>query len=278
MTTRPVILVAFAGVLIAGPYSLLAKTSKTAQQQLISLMEGAAVTSLRKLPATKEGINLYFDPGARKSLDAETGLDLRNYDKWLEEKGVGAEPGERLTITKVKIGGKHVEVHFDGGGRGRRGSKHDSKKNPSFKRQGGSRINFRYGRPLTDEDLGPQRFLPFMERMLAVDHIRTRLLEQNLPEETQDAVRRKQVLEGMSVSLVHRMLSEPLKVELPDLKDLDPDAPYIVIEHYQVNGQPLVVWFENGVVKQVRQYGVKPATSPGLVETNSPPEFYDPPL
>ena len=58
MTTRPVILVAFAGVLIAGPYSLLAKTSKTAQQQLISLMEGAVVTSLRKLPATKEGINL----------------------------------------------------------------------------------------------------------------------------------------------------------------------------------------------------------------------------
>ena len=37
MTTRPVILVAFAGVLIAGPYSLLAKTSKIAQQQLISL-------------------------------------------------------------------------------------------------------------------------------------------------------------------------------------------------------------------------------------------------
>ena len=42
---------------------------------------------------------------------------------------------------------------------------------------------------------------------------------------------------------------------------LDPDAPYVVIEHYQVNGQPLVVWFENGVVKQVRQFGVNPATS-----------------
>ena len=97
--------------------------------------------------------------------------------------------------------------------------------------------------------------------MLAVDHIRTRLLERNLPEETRDAVRRKQVLKGMSVSLVHRMLSEPLKVELPDLKDLDPDAPYIVIEHYQVNGRPLVVWFENGVVKQVREFGVKPTTS-----------------
>ena len=252
---------AFAAVLIGGPYSLSAKTSKTAQQQLISLIEGAVVTSLRKLPATKEGIDLYFDSGAKKSLDAETGLDLRGYDKWLEGKGVGAEPGEGLTITKVKIGGKHVEVHFDGGGRGRRGSKHDSKRNPSFKRQGGSRINFRYARPLTNEDLEPERFLAFMERMLVVDHIRARLLEQNLPEKMQDAVRRKQVIKGMPVSLVHRILSEPLKVELPDLKELDPDAPYVVIEHYQVNGQPLVVWFENGVVKQVRQFGVNPATS-----------------
>ena len=245
MTTRAAILVAFAAVLIGGPYSLSAKTSKTAQQQLISLIEGAVVTSLRKLPATKEGIDLYFDSGAKKSLDAETGLDLRGYDKWLEGKGVGAEPGEGLTITKVKIGGKH----------------HDSKRNPSFKRQGGSRINFRYARPLTNEDLEPERFLAFMERMLVVDHIRARLLEQNLPEKMQDAVRRKQVIKGMPVSLVHRILSEPLKVELPDLKELDPDAPYVVIEHYQVNGQPLVVWFENGVVKQVRQFGVNPATS-----------------
>ena len=106
MTTRPVILAAFAVILIGGPSSLLAKTSKTARQQLISLVEGAVVTSLRKLPATKEGINLYFDPSARKSLDVETGLDLRNYDKRLEGNGVGAEPGERLTITKGKIGGK----------------------------------------------------------------------------------------------------------------------------------------------------------------------------
>ncbi len=86
--------------------------------------------------------------------------------EWLKDKGVGVDRDEWVTITNVKIDGDKVEIHLEGGGEGRRGSNHANKMGASYKRAGGSRLNLKFQKDLTDNDIAPQNILTFMARLL----------------------------------------------------------------------------------------------------------------
>jgi hypothetical protein len=204
---------------------------------------------LLQLPATKEGLNIYYSPPAGKDWD-QRGLNLKDLTKWLKERAVGVEANEVVTITNVKMGGDLVEIHLGGGGQGRRGAKHVQETDPGFKRAGGSRINFRYKRGLTDADLAPEAFLDFMGRVLDVGSIRDEWALRNIPPDMRRAVESKSVQEGMTYQMVLLSLGEPEQKKIND----SPDGPLSETWYYMKDGHRWVLDFLNGKLSKIRKY------------------------
>jgi hypothetical protein len=231
------------------PCSLLAGASDSAKHALHQLLLGKDVKALTQLPATKEGVDVYYTAPGGKNWD-QRGLNVKDLTKWLKERGVGVESNEVVTITDVKIGGDVVEIHLGGGGMGRRGSKHAQEAAPGFQRAGGSRINFRYGRDITDADLQPQAFLDFVGRVLDVSPIRGEAAKRDLPPEVRRAIESKTVTEGMTYQMVVLSFGEP------EQKKINDSQPGTLSEtwYYMKDGQRWVLEFTNGKVTKVQKY------------------------
>jgi hypothetical protein len=231
------------------PTVLTAGASGPAKQALTKLLLGKDVKALTQLPATKEGVNVYFTPPEGKNWD-QRGLNVKDLTKWLKERGVGVESNEGVTITDVKIGGEMVEIHLGGGGMGRRGSKHAQETTPGFQRAGGSRINFRYGRDITDADLQPNAFLDFLGRLLDVSPIREEAARRDLPPEVRSAIETKTVAEGMTYQMVLLSFGEP---EQKKINDSQPGT-FSETWYYMKDGKRWVLEFTDGKLTKIQTY------------------------
>ena len=97
------------------PSSAVAGTSDASRKTLTQLLLGKEVKPLLQLPASKEGIDIYYSRKGDR-ID-ERGLDLEDMTKWLKEKGVGVDRDQPVPITEVRIGGDKIEVHLAGAGK-----------------------------------------------------------------------------------------------------------------------------------------------------------------
>lgn len=227
-----------------------ADTGKQAKAELSGLLLGKEVKALLDMPAYKDGIDLYCtSKKVDKRLD-DRGIDMKDLSKYLKEKGVGVERDEWVTITDVKVDSDRVEIHLGGGGEGHGASKNANKKGAGFKRAGGSRINFRYGRELTDADLQKDAFLSILGRVLETSQIRDTLAAKDLPPEFKDAVQAKKVTVGMTYQMVLLSGGEP------DQKKVDEATSDSLSEtwFYLKDGHRWVVKFVNGKVLSVQIY------------------------
>jgi hypothetical protein len=207
------------GILWVIPAAAHASTSKDAQKQLETLLLGKDVKALVDLPAYKEGVDVYYLPPSNKRSD-ERGLDLGEMTKLLKDKGVGVERDEWVTITNVKIDSDKVEVHLEGGGEGRRGSNHANKVGASYKRAGGSRLNLRYQKDLSDTDIAPQNILRFMSRLLDVSRIEQKIEEKQMPPELRAAIEAHTVVENMTYEMVLMSFGDPDQKKVDDSNDM----------------------------------------------------------
>jgi hypothetical protein len=207
------------------------------------------VKALIEMPAYKEGIDIYYTPPSGKRTD-DRGIDLKGLTKWLKAKGVGVEKGEDVTITNVKVDSEMVEVHLGGGGEGRRGSNHANKVNSGYKRAGGSRINFRYQRDLTDADLQPAQFLKFMGRVVDVSAIEDQLDVKKMPAVDQGAIDSHTVIDGMTYEMVLLSFGDPEQKKVED----STDGSFKETWYYLKNGHRWVLHFVNGKVAQIQTF------------------------
>lgn len=226
-----------------------ASTSKEAQEALTKDLLGKDVKPLIDMPAYKEGIDIYYTPPSDRRTD-DRGVDLRGLTKWLKAKGVGVEKGEEVTVTNVKVDKKMIEIHLGGGGEGRRGSNHANKVNAGFKRAGGSRINFRYGRELTDADLQPNNFFKFMGRVVDVSGIETQLDEKKMPAADQAAIDSHTVIDGMTYEMVLLSFGDPEQKKVQD----STDSTFKETWYYLKNGHRWILHFENGKLAQIQTF------------------------
>lgn len=226
-----------------------ASTSKEAQEALSKALLGKDVKALIDMPAYKEGIDIYYTPPSNKRT-GDRGIDLAALTKWLKAKGVGIEQGEDVTITNVKVDSKMVEIHLGGGGEGRRGSNHANKVNAGFKRAGGSRINFRYQRDLTDADLQTGNFFKFMSRILDVSGLETQLDVKKMAPEYQTAIDNHNVIDGMTYEMVLLSFGDPGQKKIED----STDGTFKETWYYLRDGHRWVLHFENGKVAQTQTF------------------------
>jgi hypothetical protein len=248
MKTRSIVLALALFLMAFTSSGSAARVADSARQSLTKLLLGKEVKPLIDLPATKEGVNIYFIPPNGKRTD-DRGIDLKALTKYLKSKGVGVRANESDIITDVRFDNDRVEIHIGGGGEGRRGSKHAQKINAGLLRAGGSRINFRYQRPVTDADLAPGRFLSFMSRVLDVSAIQREISEQDMAPEFKSAIQEKVVKEGMTYQMVL------MAVGNPDQKKINESSTDLSETwYYLINGHRWVVDFLDGKVVKVRVY------------------------
>jgi len=226
-----------------------ASTSKQAQEQLSTLLLGKDVRALVDLPAYKDGVDVYYLPPSNKRAD-DRGVDLEQMTKWLKAKGVGVERDEWVSITNVKIDSDKVEIHLEGGGEGRRGSNHANKVGAAYKRAGGSRLNLRFQKDLTDNDIAPDAILRFMSRLLDVSRIQQKLEEKEMPADLRAAIEAHTVREGMSYEMVLMSFGDPDQKKVEDSTDSSLRETWF----YLKNGHRWVVHFENGKVVKTQVF------------------------
>jgi hypothetical protein len=237
------------GLILIAPAALQADVSKQSKESLDKLLLGKEVKPLVELPATKEGVDVYFVPPHGKRVD-ERGLDLGEMSKELKSKGVGVEAQQWETITDVKIDGDRIEIHLGGGGEGRRGANHANKVSASYMRAGGSRVNFRYATNLTDGDLQPDAILKFMARVLDVTKLQTEVSAKDFAPEIRSAIAAKTVTEGMTYQMVQMSFGDPEQKKINDTTD----GTFSETWFYLKDGHRWVLTFVNGTVNKVQVY------------------------
>jgi hypothetical protein len=249
MRNFPTLLITLSLVFCFSSVATAAADSHSSQDALSQFLLGKDVKALLEMPAYKEGIDVYYNALPGKRTDAR-GVDFDGLTKWLKAKGVGVEKDEAVTITDVKVDSDKVEIHLGGGGEGRRGSNHANKVNSGYKRAGGSRINFRYQRDVTDADLKPEVFLKFMGRLLDVSEIQATLEEKGMPSQFRSAIDAHTVMEGMSYEMVLLSFGDPESKKLDDSND----GKFGETWYYLKNGHRWVLGFENGKIAKLDAY------------------------
>ena len=224
-------------------------TGDQAKTALSKALLGKDVKALLDMPAYKDGIDLYVDAKTDKRLD-ERGIDMKELAKYLKDKGVGVARDEWVTITDVKVDSDRIEIHLGGGGEGRGASKNAEKKGAGLMRAGGSRINFRYGRDVTDNDLKVDAFLPLMGRVLDTSKIQNTVAVQGLAPEFQDAIRAKDIIQGMTYQMVLLSAGDPDQKKVEDTTDDSLHETWF----YLRDGHRWVVRFVDGKVAKVLVY------------------------
>jgi hypothetical protein len=237
-------------LLVSGSAKLLvASTTGQAKSALTRALLGKEIKAFLDMPAYKDGLDLYVNPKSEKRFD-DRGLDVKDLAKYLKEKGVGVEQGKWVTITSVKVDSDRVEVHLGGGGEGRSASRKAEKKGGELERAGGSRINFRFGRDLTDADIQLDAFLPLLGRVADTSKIKEKLELQDVPPEFQVAVRAKNIVVGMTYQMVQLSAGEPDQKKVEDTTDDSLAETW----YYLKDGHRWVVRFENGKVAKVQVF------------------------
>jgi len=232
------------GLLLAGEAG--ASPSKRAVLDFDNIFMGKDVKALLDMPASKDGLDLYVNPKSQKHLD-ERGIDLKELYSTLKDKGVGVERDAWVTITDVRVSGDRIEVQLSGVD----ARNSDAKKSDAgYKRPGGSRVNFRYGRGLTDTDMQADAFLALLGRVLDTSRIRSVMIAQDTPLEMQTAIRTKDVVVGMTYQMVLTSLGEPDQKKVDDSTDDSLRETWF----YLKDGHRWVVKFVNGKVGKVQVF------------------------
>lgn len=243
----------FAALMLAfimtSPGIIRADVSKQTKESLDKLLLGKEVRPLVELPATKEGLDVYFVTPHGKRVD-DRGLDLGHMSKELKSKGVGVEAQQWETITDVKVDGDRVEIHLGGGGEGNRAANHANKMGAGYLRAGGSRVNFRFMASVTDRDLQPEAFLNFMSRVLDVSKVQIAVEAKAFPQEIRTAIASKTVVEGMTYQMVQMSFGDPEQKKINDTTD----STFSETWFYLKDGHRWVLTFVNGTVSKVQVY------------------------
>jgi hypothetical protein len=226
-----------------------AEVSKQTKESLDKLLLGKEVKPLVEMPATKDGLDVYLVAPHGKRVD-DRGLDLGAMSKELKSKGVGVEAEQWETITDVKVDSDRVEIHLGGGGEGRSAANHANKVGAGYLRAGGSRVNFRFMKDVSDSDLTPEAFLNFMSRVLDVSKVKTEVTAKSFSPEIQRAIASKTVVEGMTYQMVQISFGDPEQKKINDTTD----GTFSETWFYLKDGHRWVLTFTNGTVSKVQVY------------------------
>jgi hypothetical protein len=252
MTSRQVVvcvlsLAAFGGT-VTYTEELKGTIKEQAQKQLESLFLNKQLVAKVTFPAHANGINLGIDGS----------WDMKMVTRLIKDKGVGIEVDEKASVTNVKLKGDMIEIHLNGGGVGTLGdslfmgsAKKEARNLGTGKAPGGSRINLRFGRDITEEDLRQlDKLIEYLEPVVDSSSLRQAASRNAIPDEFKEAAARGEVVAGMDKPTVFAIMGDPKSKAV----DMNVDPP---VEKWQFEMKDLktrVVTFRQGKVAKVDEF------------------------
>lgn len=219
-----------------------------AQRQLEAFLLNKQLVAKVTFPAHQSGIDLKIDGT----------WDMKMATRVIKDKGVGIEVDEKASVTNVKLKGNLIEIHLNGGGAGTLGdafmtseAKKAAREASTGKAPGGSRINLRFGRDITEEDIRDlDRLVSYLEPVVDPSSLRQAAKRNAIPDEFKEAAARGEVLAGMDKATVFAIMGEPKSKAV----DMNADPP---VEKWQFELKDLktrIVSFKQGKVAKVDEF------------------------
>jgi hypothetical protein len=220
------------------------KLARESEARLRKLLLDRPVTARVAFPATESGIELFIDGR----------WDTKRVQESIADHGIGVEQAATASITDVKVKSKHIEIHLDGGGGVQKlatASVAHDKKTKTDKARRGSRINLRFERELTTDDVqGLDQLLSYLEPLVDPSLIRQEVKHEPIPSESAAGVKRGPIVRGMNVNDVVAALG------LARYKHVDTRAGLPIEKwHYDLPGSKTrVITFQSGKVLMVEEF------------------------
>jgi len=216
---------------------------KSCESKLESILMNKRLIAKVTFPASKNGVDLKTDGT----------WDNKKLTRTLKDKGIGIEIGDPATVTTVKLKDNRIEVHLNGGGHGtlmdRMISKDESGKRGGIQ-SGGSRINLRFDRDITEDDIEIEKLAGWLDPVVETGALAQDIALKNIPEEFKEAAEKGEIVVGMDKKTVFAIKGEP-KVKKVDLDQTPP------VEKWQYelkNLETMVVTFQKGKVIDVMTF------------------------
>lgn len=215
-----------------------------AEEVLFEMLINKRFVSRIVFPAYKSGVNLRLDGT----------YDNQIVTRHIKDHGVGLGVDQPAVVTYVKLKGKHIEIHLNGGGYGTFGDVFSAAVSYSGFRggggvqAGGSRINLRFDRQIRIEDLDPKRMAEWLDPVVDASPLFYLSMLEELPLNVQQMAQRKEVEEGMSKEVVYAILGEPFDRKI-DLSVNPPVERWLYEQRYLY---VLIVTFSSGKVSHLQ--------------------------
>lgn len=237
------LLLAFGAVIATGQGDR-ADLLKTLERFLFNKTLVAKVT----FPAWKDGIDVKSDGT----------WDARWATRTIKDHGVGIEPGDRVSVTAVKLKDKVIEIHLNGGGAGTMmdvlmtsDAKKKGREASGGKLPGGSRINLKFDRPIRDEDIADlSRLALYLEPVVDTTSLRQDALKAAIPVEYREAASQYRIMEGMDKATVFAIMGEPKTKNI----DMNSDFPVEKWVYELASLKTRLVTFKAGRVVKVDEF------------------------
>jgi hypothetical protein len=219
-----------------------------AEREVQALLLNRQLVAKVTFPAYKGGIDLNIDGT----------WDMKMATRRIKDHGVGIEVDEKASVTNVKLKGDLIEIHLNGGGAGTFGdvlmmseAKRDLREVGTGKAPGGSRINLRFGRDITEDDIRDlDRLISYLEPVVDPSALRQAARRNAIPDEFKEAAAKGDVVAGMDKATVFAIMGEPKNRAV----DMNADPP---LEKWQFELKDLrtrVVTFKQGRVAKVDEF------------------------
>jgi hypothetical protein len=245
---RGLLLLAGVGGMAAFAEELKGPIKEQAQKQLETLLLNKQLIAKVTFPAYQSGVDVKIDGT----------WDMKIATRMIKDHGVGIEVDEKASVTNVKLKGNLIEIHLNGGGAGTLGdvlmtsdAKKAAREAGTGKAPGGSRINLRFGRDITEEDIRDlDRLVSYLEPVVDTSSLRQAAKRNAIPDEFKEAAAKGEVVAGMDKATVFAIMGEPKSKAV----DMNADPP---VEKWQFELKDLktrIVSFKQGKVAKVDEF------------------------
>ena len=198
-------------------------------------------------PASSEGIEL--------NLAGE--WDQKQTSRLIKNSGVGIDVDDPATVTQVKTKKGWVEIQLNGGGFGtfwdsmNTNQRQRDARAASGKASGGSRINLRFNRPVTCDELADAaKMMTFLAPLADAGSLKVLAAQQAIAPEWTEAAAQKRVLVGMDKTTVFAIMGEPKQKQV----DIATDPPTEKWQYELPDLKTRVVTFREGKVAKVDEF------------------------
>lgn len=216
-----------------------------AQKGLQAIFLNKQLVAKVTFPAYKDGLDVKIDGN----------WDLKWVTRQIKDHGVGIEIGDKASITDLKLKDDTIEVHLNGGGAGTfmdammtSQAKKTLREGAGGKAPGGSRINLRFGRAITQDDLKDlERLIGYLEPVVETTSLQQVAKRQSIPDEFKEAAAKKLIVVGMDKATVFAIMGEPKSKNV----DVNADPPTEKWIFEMANLKTRIVTFKEGKVVKI---------------------------